>query len=372
MSKIAVIGAGKTGRGFIGRLLAEAGSEIMFVDKNAELVEALNREKSFAVSFFGNSRESMTVGNYTAYTWENADFSDAELILVSVCGQNLQDAGRALAEKLDGNREYYIITCENASSPSKKVREAIGKKNVCVSEATVFCTTIENGGLNINSENYPYLQCDADLLCGYVPPVRSITPVGQFSNFLTRKLFTYNAASCVIAYMGWLKGYTDYADAANDAEILRMLDANYEVTNRVLCKEFGYTPEDQKEFALLSKQKFCDRTIADTVARNAREPQRKITKEERIIGPILLIHQYGENAEVLEKTAAAMLLYDNEGEDAWRAIRAEHSKEEILKEYAGLSEEHPAFGRILAYSREFEEMLRKKPMSNDRWESAFR
>ena len=32
MSKIVVIGAGKTGRGFIGRLLQEAEKEIVFVD----------------------------------------------------------------------------------------------------------------------------------------------------------------------------------------------------------------------------------------------------------------------------------------------------------------------------------------------------
>ena len=31
MSKIAVIGAGKTGRGFIGRLIAESGMDFCFV-----------------------------------------------------------------------------------------------------------------------------------------------------------------------------------------------------------------------------------------------------------------------------------------------------------------------------------------------------
>ena len=67
MSKIVVIGAGKTGRGFIGRLLAEAGKEILFVDKNAELVDRLNREKAFRVSFFGGSRVPVTVNNYTAW-----------------------------------------------------------------------------------------------------------------------------------------------------------------------------------------------------------------------------------------------------------------------------------------------------------------
>ena len=42
---------------------------------------------------------------------------------------------------------------------------------------------------------YPYLQCDADLLEGYVLPVEQIRAIGNFSNFLTRKLYIYNAAS---------------------------------------------------------------------------------------------------------------------------------------------------------------------------------
>ena len=79
---------------------------------------------------------------------------DAELILVSVGGQNLKDVGTSLADLLKDEKHYYIITAENASHPSKTLKEAIGKKNISVSESTVFCTTIEDGGLDINSENF--------------------------------------------------------------------------------------------------------------------------------------------------------------------------------------------------------------------------
>ena len=34
MSKIAIVGAGKTGRGFIGRLLREADQEMILIDKD--------------------------------------------------------------------------------------------------------------------------------------------------------------------------------------------------------------------------------------------------------------------------------------------------------------------------------------------------
>ena len=353
MSKIIIIGAGKTGRGFIGRLLQEAGKEIVFVDKDEELVKQLKEQKEFEVRFFGGVREAYKVNNFEAYTWKMEEVGNviagAELIFVSVGGQNLKDVGLELSKVLTEEKHYYIVTAENASKPSQTLKEAIGKENISVSESTVFCTTIEDEGIHINSENYPYLQCNAELLDGYVPDAKTMKVISNFSDFLTRKLYTYNAASCVIAYLGWKKGYTNYADAANDEEILELLDKNYEVTNRVLCKEYGYEVEDQKEFALLSKNKFCDRTIVDTVARNARDPQRKLAKDERIMGPIKLMYKYGEDASVLEQTAAAAILYDNDGEDAWKKIKSEKNTEEILTDICGLEKGSDSYKNILRY-----------------------
>ena len=94
MSKIIVIGAGKTGRGFIGRLLQEAEKEIVFVDKDEELVNKLKEQKEFEVSFFGGVREAYKVNKFTAYTWESEElkdiFAEEDLIFVSVGGQNLK------------------------------------------------------------------------------------------------------------------------------------------------------------------------------------------------------------------------------------------------------------------------------------------
>lgn len=348
MSKAIVIGAGKTGRGFIGRLLKEANCDIIFIDKSKELVDKLNTEGSFLVEFFGNSRSAVRVDNYKAYTWENADLEDANLIFVSVCGQNLTDVGASLSKLLKNDKKYYIITCENASKPSVTLKNAIIEKCVSVSEATVFCTTIESDGYNINSENYPYLQCNAELLEGYIPPVASVKPIANFADFLTRKLLTYNAASCVIAYIGAVLGYTDYGEAANTPVILKLLDKNYAATNTAMCMKFGYEPKDQAEFAALSKVKFCDRTIVDTVARNAREPHRKLGANERIIGAAKLLRECGQDSSVLELTAAAALLYDDPNDATWTKIKAENTFEEILINVCGLKRDEELFGNIIS------------------------
>ena len=351
MKKAIVIGAGKTGRGFIGRLLQQAGVSIIFIDKNKELIDALNARKSFSVSFFGGTASPVTVDNYKAYTWENADLEDATVIFVSVCGQNLPDVGAALSGLLSEERKYYVITCENASQPAQTLKQAIGKNNLAVSEATVFCTTIEAQGLDISSENYPYLQCNAQLLEGFVPDVPSIKTIDNFDHFLTRKLFTYNAASCVIAYVGALLGYTDYGEAANDPTVLALLDKNYAATNAAMCKAFGYEEQDQKEFSSLSKAKFCDRTIIDTVARNARQPHRKLGAGERIIGAAKMLHAYGEDASVLELTAAAALLYRDPTDAVWTTMQAENSYDDILKSVCHLQETDLLYQNITAWIR---------------------
>ena len=353
MSDAAIIGAGKTGRGFLARLLSEtsgAYGKIILIDRDAELVSRLRKEKSFRVGFFGNIREPYTVSGYEAYTWDSEGLREAldrcEVIFVSVGGQNLKNVGERLKEFVPLSARA-VITAENASDPAETLRKYLGEK-IAISEGTVFCTTIEADGLDISSENYPYFQCDKEALQGWKPESDRIRPVAKFGNFLTRKLYTYNAASCVIAYLGYLKGYTVYSDAANDVEILSMLDENYAATNRALCREFGYDPADQEEFALLSRTKFLDRTIRDTIARNGRDPQRKLSAGERIMGPMALLYKYGENAAVLEQTAAAALLFDDGEGSAWNRIREEKTPGEILTEICGLKPEDDCFNRILS------------------------
>ena len=348
MSKVVIIGAGKTGRGFLARLLKE--QEIVFIDKNCDLIDALNSEKKIDIDFFGGKKPSLSLTFSAAYTWETVDasaFDGAEVILVSVGGNNLPDVGGELKKYVDASAK--IIVCENASSPAKKLGAAIGIDGLKIAESTVFCTTIEKekGSVAINSEWYPYLQFDGDVFGAESPALDELKAVKNFGGFLDRKLYTYNSASCIIAYLGALKGYTVYSDAANDEEILDLLDRNYDIINECICKEYGYEENDQKEFALLSRDKFTDKTLVDTVARNAREPQRKITRAERIVAPMLLQQKYGKDSSILEKTLAAALLYTSEEEQEWNKMLAEQGYEGILQNLCGLDKDSAIYARIL-------------------------
>jgi mannitol-1-phosphate 5-dehydrogenase len=351
--RITIIGAGKTGRGFLARLLKN--QEVDIIDKNPQLINYINKQGYVEIYYFGNKKPAEKITVNSAKTWDDVVKIESKLILISVGGTNLADVGKELSTRI--TKDTKIIVCENASNPAQKLYNAIGIEGLEIAESTVFCTTIEKEGIDINSEWYPYLQYDAERFTNRLSEIDGLKPIIGFGNFLNRKLYTYNSASCIIAYLGYLKDYTVYSDAANDKEILEMLDKNYEIINRCLCKEYGYDEVDQKEFAELSRAKFTDKTLVDTVARNAREPQRKITKLERIVAPLLLEEKYGEDTTVLEKTLASMLLYTPDTEIEWKEILKDKGYEGVLIEFADLEKNSKIYNRVLELANHKREII---------------
>lgn len=346
MIKVTVIGAGKTGRGFLGRLLQDKNvSSIDFIDKDENLVKELNEKKSFTVHYFGNDLDPVEISNYHAYTWEDAPELQ-DIVFVSVGALNLQNVGEKLKDRLHPGMK--IIVSENAINPSGKLKAAMGREDIPVAESTVFCTTVSDQRLDILSETYPYLQYDADAI-GILEGLSHFKPEHGFKNFLTRKIFTYNAASAIIAYLGALKGYTVYSEAANDPYVLSLLDENYRATNKAMCEVYGYDKEDQEEFALLSKKKFTNPVIQDSIERNARDPIRKLGPEERIVGPLKLLWEKGYDTLPLTKTLAAALLYRSPKEEKFNQMVKENGYAYVLKNISKIDPDSKLGKEVLSF-----------------------
>ena len=56
---------------------------------------------------------------------------------------------------------------------------------------------------------------------------------------------------------------------------------------------------------------------------------------------------------MLEMTAAAAVLYDNEADTEWRKIKAEKTHEQILTDICGLSPDSTIFTNIMEHIRRF-------------------
>ncbi|MGI6663947.1 MAG: 2-dehydropantoate 2-reductase N-terminal domain-containing protein [Christensenellaceae bacterium] len=344
MLQITIIGAGKAGRGFIARLLNEQ-VKLTFLDKNEALIDALNAAGSYQVRFFGGAK-TVIVKDYVAYHIDTPAAVEAiqksDAVFVSVGGENTPLVGAWLKDKID--EKTPVLACENALLPSSLMGPL---KETAISGA-VFCTTIEDGLLNIASENYPVLHVAQQGLPAEIDALEGISSTDNFPLLMLRKIYTYNAASAIIAYMGAYKGYELYADAANDAFISRLTGGFYREIDLAISLEYGVPLEAQNSFSAMADAKFKSKEIVDTIARNAASPARKLGPEERIIAPSRLIFAHGGDPTPLLLAGAAALLYMN--------IETVEAAQQALETYSKLTSDDPLMQQILFhFSRLLEE-----------------
>lgn len=333
MLKIGIIGGGQTGRGFLAQLLAPY-SEFVFVDINRTLVNELEKAGKYTVSFFDDSMKPVVVSNFRAYIPLDAitELKSCDAVFISVRAENTYNVGLWLHEnRLDS---IPTVVCENASDPAGLIA-GIG---INASSGAIFCTTVENG-IDINSEGFPFLYAASEFFPEKLKSFSCFKLTNDFKTLMERKLYTYNAASGIIAYLGAAKGYDDYAEAANDPDISDELEQFYSEINKAVCSNYGIDIQEQESFALLSKKKFQNKAIRDTILRNAAAPIRKLGPKERLIEPMRLIISQGGNADPLYKTAAAALKY--------AGAKDKSAAKAILLEASGMEETDKRVENIL-------------------------
>lgn len=320
MKKVVIIGAGQTGRGYVGRYLAEKQyKDVTYVDKNHDLVARMDEDRCFSVHFYHMDRTPVIVSNFRAYNTYSieakAAIHNCDMLITSVGEENLSDVAEQIADGLKNKEKFTtIITFENGINPAKVLRNHLGKLNVegkyLVSQSAIFCSTVNiiETRLDILSQNENYCPYDADELKEELDFIGA-TPVQNFEKFFKRKIYTYNCLAGIISYCGYLKGYQVYGDAANDIEISEIMNKLLKELNPPLARYFNISIEEQEEFADKALDKFKDKKILDYNVKNGRAAIRKLGPTERIVAPMNIIKEANGDTSILEFNAAAALVY---------------------------------------------------------------
>lgn len=319
--KAAIIGAGGTGRGFLARLLKQDGASVTFLDKDQALIHKLREAGSYHIL---HGDKDYCVDDYKAFVLDSKEgidaLAEADWIFTSIGNEHLAELSDSLKKAVQQKQEgsLKIITCENGTCPKKNLLDALREanlENVMVTQGVIFCSSIPKDAdtLDILSEDYEELPYDVDEEL-FELPFKHFPPTKHFSELLERKIYTYNCLSACIAYLGAYKGYVDYADAGNDEEILWLCRELLKGLNRVISEKYRISEEEQRVFSERALKKFSNRNISDTIQKNARAAIRKLSSDERILGPIEIMTAWGEDPEILYLVAAAALIYLEENE----------------------------------------------------------
>lgn len=359
--KCVILGAGKIARGFIGHLLYLSGIPFTFVEKFDSLVDLLNERGQYTVNILGNSEKNCVVKGAKAIRFSDTEkvaeaIADAAVVFTSVGGKNLGDLvpllTKGIEKKASKGGYLNIITCENWKLPATILRSGIEEmiseaarayldKHVGITEAVIMRSGIESSPellkqdpLIVNVQDFWKFPVDSSRLAGPLPDIMGLELIEEFTGFLERKFYTYNAANGTTSYLGALLGHEKIADAAHDERILKILEGVYQETAQALSKKHNFPLDEQLAFTLTSKRKLQDYTIVDFIERNARDPLRKLGKDDRLVGSARLVREYGIVPHNLCIAIAAAMYYVSEGDEFARELvrmRCEEGIDAILE-----------------------------------------
>lgn len=369
-------GAGKIGRGFIAELLHDSGYRIVFADVVDALVDLINKDHEYYLFEIENEYKEKKIDNIIAYSTIKEpqividEINEAEVITTSVMATNLPKIAPLLAKGLksrvgQGKEKVTVMACENAMHGTDiLVKAMIDSGEITqaeLDEVGVYPNTAvdrmvfdgeHNGHAGIDiGVNYE-LAIEKDKLADPdKEPIKGAEYTDDLDKHLQRKIYMINCGHAVSAYIGYVNGLDIVQDVLNDPKLVEEVRATVMESAAALEKEYGFSMESLKDYCEnMFIKRFGNPKTHDEGARVGREPIRKISYNDRIMGPANMCEKYGlDNAHLLKGVAYALHFYNEEDAQAVELHNfiEENGVEAAVKKYVGLEPEHRMFKVIV-------------------------
>ncbi|NAW68288.1 mannitol-1-phosphate 5-dehydrogenase [Vibrio sp. V27_P1S3P104] len=330
-------GAGNIGRGFIGKLLADADIQVTFADVNEPLVDQLSHQQQYQVKVVGSECRIETVNHVTAVNSASDDvierIMNTDLVTTAVGPTVLDIIAKTIAKGLEarfasGNEQpLNIIACENmvrgtshlkseifkylSSESQVKAEQWVGFVDSAVDRIVPPTEAANDDPLEVTVESFSEWIVDEQQFKGDIPSINGMEKTDNLMAFVERKLFTLNTGHCITAYLGCLKGHQTIRQAIQDPLIHAEVKQAMQESGEVLIRRYGF---DRKlHYAYIEKilSRFANPYLVDEVDRVGRQPLRKLGVNDRLIKPLLGTIEYGLENKTLLKGIAAALKYTN-------------------------------------------------------------
>jgi len=333
--KMIQFGAGRIGRAFLGQLFSLSGYEVVFVDINQELVNKINKQRGYYIIVKQNGAPDKTIQirDVRAIEASNVELIRKEIveadIICTAVGKNSLDKivpliaeGLLLRWKKVRNSPVDIIIAENVRYASRYLRRklkrilpeefplnhlvglvetSIGKMVPIVPE-----DKIKLDPLILFTEPYNQLIVDKKAFKNPIPYLPELLPVRNIQAYVDRKLFIHNLGHSATAYLG----YHYQPDFKYIYEPLQNSEIYYKIRKVMLQSAQALNqayPDDlpMNDLKIHIEDlltRFQNRALQDTIYRVGCDLYRKLHKNERIIGSIILAERnntdWDEQAEI--------------------------------------------------------------------------
>lgn len=373
-------GAGNIGRGFIGKLLADSGVEVIFADVNEKVIDQLKAQRSYHVKIVGDSIN--TLENVTNVTGVNSKdenavidlFKNVDLVTTAVGPNVLKIIAHTIAKGLiarfaaGNNMPLNIIACENMVRGTTFLKEQVfthltpeqqaeaeklvGFVDSAVDRIVPPVQADESDPLLVTVEEFSEWIVDETQFKGQIPAIGGMEKTNNLMAFVERKLFTLNTGHATTSYFGKLKGYRFVKESIEDEGIKADVRATMQESGAVLIKRYGFDPQAHAAYIEKILKRFANPFLVDDVDRVGREPLRKLSYNDRLIKPLRGTLEYGLPNQHLINAIAAALAYRNEQDlQALELAKslAENGVAQTVRKYTELQDEAVIERIITAY-----------------------
>ncbi|RWZ49973.1 mannitol-1-phosphate 5-dehydrogenase [Labedella phragmitis] len=360
-------GAGNIGRGFIGLLLHEAGYEVVFADVNADLIDAITAADSYDVHEVGAGGRTKTVTGFRAV---NSAADEAALIeeiatadvVTTAVGPNVLRfvapvIAKGLLARSSGSPRLAVMACENAISATDtlaaEIRSSAGDSAVTVDERAVFANTAVDrivpgqdpaAGIDVTVETFCEWVIESTPFGGATPVIPGATFVDALGPYIERKLFTVNTGHATAAYAGFAAGHQRIAEAFADPEVRDLVERVLRETSALLVAKHELDPAEQDAYREKILARFANDALPDTVVRVGRQPLRKLSRDERFIGPASQLAERGMLTDDLVEAIGVALRFDAPEDPEsveLQQLLADLAPAAFVERVTGLPPEHP-------------------------------
>ncbi len=332
-------GAGNIGRGFIGKLLADSGVQVIFADVNDTVIDLLKSQGSYNVKIVGDSVNTVEkVSNVSAVNSKDENalialFNEVDLVTTAVGPNVLKIISATVAKGLTarfaaGNHKpLNIIACENMVrgttflkeqvfahlSPEQQAyaEQCVGFVDSAVDRIVPPVQTDERDPLLVTVEEFSEWIVDQTQFKGDIPKINGMELTDNLMAFVERKLFTLNTGHAVTAYYGKLKGYRFVKESIEDENVKAFVKAVMQESGAVLIKRYGFDSQAHAAYIEKILKRFANPYLVDDVDRVGREPLRKLSYNDRLIKPLRGTLEYGLPNDNLIRAVAVALSYRN-------------------------------------------------------------
>jgi len=261
-----------------------------------------------------------------------------------------------------------IIACENAIGATDTLAEHI-KHPKCTPEhrledhherARYANSAIDrivpaqdpDAGLNVKLEKFYEWVVDRSPFHDHEPPaIKGVKWVDDLIPYIERKLFTVNTGHAAAAYHGYYYNKTTVYDALQERRILDEVRRTLAETSTLIVGKHGIEEQEQKEYVEKIITRIGNPHLEDAVERVGRAPLRKLSRNERFIGPAAELAEDGKPFDALLDAAEMAFRFQNvegdEESEELAKIMSSNSAEQVVEKVCGLTSKDKLYPSVV-------------------------